>query len=68
VFLLELYWRSQAAAMLGMTVGKLDRLRANRLIGLYQAYPGGKVQFSQDHIEKYLQRIEKPPRAITKSR
>lgn len=68
VFLLELYSRSQAAAMLGITVRKLDMLRANRLIGYYQPYPGGKVQFSQDHIEKYLQRIEKPPRAITKSR
>ena len=89
VFLLELYSRSQAAAMLGITVRKLDMLRANRLIGYYQLgitvrkldmlranrligyyqpYPGGKVQFSQAHIEKYLQRIEKPPRAITKSR
>lgn len=68
VFLLELYSRSQAAAMLGITVRKLDMLRTNRLIGYYQPYPGGKVQFSQAHIEKYLQRIEKPPRAITKSR
>ena len=68
VFLLELYSRSQAAAMLGITVRKLDMLRANRLIGYYKPYPGGKVQFSQAHIEKYLQRIEKPPRAITKSR
>lgn len=68
VFLLELYSRSQAAAMLGITVRKLDMLRVNRLIGYYQPYPGGKVQFSQAHIEKYLQRIEKPPRAITKSR
>ena len=68
VFLLELYSRSQAAAMLGITVRKLDMLRANRLIGYHQPYPGGKVQFSQAHIEKYLQRIEKPPRAITKSR
>ena len=35
VFLLELYSRSQAAAMLGITVRKLDMLRANRLIGYY---------------------------------
>ena len=46
---MELYSRSQAAAMLGITVRKLDMLRANRLIGYYQPYPGGKVQFSQAH-------------------
>lgn len=30
---MELYSRSEAAAMLGITVRKLDELRARRLIG-----------------------------------
>ena len=58
---MELYSRSEAAAMLGITVRKLDELRARRLIGYYQRCPGGKVQFSMAHLEKYLQRIEKLP-------
>ena len=33
---MELYSRSEAAAMLGITVRKLDELRARRLIGYYQ--------------------------------
>ena len=32
---MELYSRSEAAAMLGITVRKLDELRARRLIGKY---------------------------------
>lgn len=27
-----------------------------------QARPGGKVQFTQSHIDKYFQRIEQEPR------
>ena len=46
---MELYSRSEAAAMLGITVRKLDELRARRLIGYYQRCPGGKVQFSMAH-------------------
>ena len=65
---MDLYSRSEAAAMLGITVRKLDELRARRLIGYYQRCPGGKVQFSMAHLEKYLQRIEKSPRPVTKSR
>ncbi len=65
---MDLYSRSEAAAMLGITVRKLDELRARRLIGYYQRCPGGKVQFSMAHSEKYLQRIEKSPRPVTKSR
>ena len=65
---MELYTRSEAAALLGVTVRKLDEIRAKRLIGYYQSCPGGKVQFSKTHLEKYLQRIEKSPRPVTKSR
>ena len=65
---MELYSRSEAAAMLGITVRKLDELRARRLIGYYQRCTCGKVQFSMAHLEKYLQRIEKSPRPVTKSR
>lgn len=50
---MDLYSRSEAAAMLGITVRKLDELRARRLIGYYQRCPGGKVQFSMAHLEKY---------------
>ena len=39
---MELYSRSEAAAMLGITVRKLDELRARRLIGYYQRCPGGE--------------------------
>ncbi len=42
---MELYSRSEAAAMLGITVRKLDELRARRLIGYYQRCPGGKYSF-----------------------
>ena len=42
---MELYSRSEAAAMLGITVRKLDELRARRLIGYYQRCPGGKYVF-----------------------
>lgn len=64
---MELYTRSQAAAMLGITVRKLDEIRSQRLIGYYQSCRGGKVQFSEAHLEKYLQRIEKSPRPVKTS-
>lgn len=31
-------------------------------LGYLQARPGGKVQFTQSHIDKYFQRIEQEPR------
>ena len=65
---MELYTRSEAAAQLGITVRKLDQLKAQRRIGIYQSCPGGKVLFSQAHIDKYLQRIEKTPTPPTKAR
>ena len=42
---MELYSRSEAAAMLGITVRKLDELRARRLIGYYNAARAGKYSF-----------------------
>ena len=51
---MELYSRSEAAAMLGITVRKLDELRARRLIGYYQRCPGGKVQFSYGSLGKVI--------------
>lgn len=65
---MELYNRQQAAKYLGITVRKLDELKAQRRIGYYQACPGGKVQFSQAHLDKYLQRIEKQPTPPTRAR
>lgn len=55
---MTLYSRKQTADILGISLSTLDTLRAERKIGYYQKRPGCKVQFTQDHIDQYLKRVE----------
>lgn len=57
----ELLTRKEAAAELGISVNTLDKLREERKIGFYQTCYGGRVRFSRAHLEKYIEKIEKPP-------
>ena len=59
---MTLYSRKEAAAILGVSMTTLDKMREDHKIGYLQARPGGKVQFTQSHIDKYFQRIEQEPR------
>ena len=63
---MELFNRREAAKMLGIGVRSLDKLRTKRVIAYYQAVPGGKVYFSQAHIDKYLERVENHARSSSK--
>ena len=59
---MKYYTRKETAAILGVSLSTLDTMRKNRTIGFYQAVPGGKLHFTQRHIEHYWDRIEKEPR------
>ena len=56
---MKLYSRTEAADMLGIGLTTLDKLRKTGKIGYYQATPGGKVQFTQVQLDKYLERSER---------
>lgn len=55
---MTLYSRAEAAELLGIGLTTLDKLRRKGKIGYYQIRPGCKVQFSQMHIDKFLNRNE----------
>ena len=59
---MPLYSREEAAEILGVCVNILDRMRKERKIGYYQARPRCAVKFSQDHIDRYLKRVEQDPK------
>jgi excisionase family DNA binding protein len=59
---MELFNRRETAAILGVSLTTLDKMRENKKIGYYQSCPGGKVQFTRKHIEQYWERIESSPR------
>ena len=59
---MELFNRRETAAILGVSLTTLDKMRENKKIGYYQSCPGGKVQFTRKHIEQYWERIESEPR------
>ena len=61
---MQLYSRREAAKMLGIGLSTLDALRSSGKIGYYQRGPGCKVQFTQDHIDRYLKRVEREPKAL----
>lgn len=48
---MEMYNRQEAAAILGISLNTLDKLREDKKIGYYQSCPGGKVQFTRRHVE-----------------
>ena len=57
-----LYSRKEAADLLGVGLTTLDALRQSGRIGFYQRRPGCKVQFTQAHIDRYLEQVEQSPR------
>ncbi len=59
---MRLYSRKEAAELLGIGLTTLDALRETGRIGFYQRRPGCKVQFTQVHIDQYLQQVEQMPR------
>lgn len=60
--------RQEAAAMLGVSLTTLDKMRRERRIGYYQARPGCVVKFSPAHIEKYLKRVERDPKDLSRKK
>ena len=61
---MRLYSRKEAAELLGVGLTTLDALRESGKIGFYQRRPGCKVQFTQTHIDRYLQQVEQSPRSV----
>ena len=65
---MKLYSRIEAAALLGVGLTTLDKLRKEGKLSYYQATPGGKVQFVRAHLEAYLERAERVARKAYKGR
>ena len=63
---MKLYSRKETAELLGIGLTTLDALRETGRIGFYQRRPGCKVQFTQAHINKYLQRVEQAPKSVVR--
>lgn len=59
---MRLYSRKETAELLGIGLTTLDTLREMGRIGFYQRRPGCKVQFTQAHIDRYLQQVEQTPK------
>lgn len=60
---MKLYSRIEAAALLGVGLTTLDKLRKEGKSGYYQATPGGKVQFTRAQLDAYLERSERRPKS-----
>ena len=65
---MRLYTRKETAELLGIGLTTLDALRETGRIGFYQRRPGCKVQFTQAHIDQYLQRVEQMPKRVVRRR
>ena len=65
---MRLYSRKEAAELLGIGLTTLDALRESGKIGFYQRRPGCKVQFTQTHIDRYLQQVEQSHRSVIRKR
>ena len=65
---MHLYSRKEAAELLGIGLTTLDALRETGKIGFYQRRPGCKVQFTQAHIDRYLQQVEQSPGSVIRKR
>ena len=63
---MRLYTRKETAELLGIGLTTLDALRETGRIGFYQRRPGCKVQFTQVHIDQYLQRVEQTPKSVVR--
>ena len=66
--MMRLYSREETAKKLGIGLSTLDRLRAEGKIGFYQKRPNCKVQFTQAHIDRYLERVERMPKRVYRKR
>ena len=60
--MMRLYSRAETAKKLGIGLATLDRLRAEGKIGFYQQRPNCEVQFTQVHIDRYLEHVERVPK------
>ena len=56
---MKLYSRIEAAALLGIGLTTLDKLRKEGKLSYYQATPGGKVQFTKAHLDANLEQAER---------
>ena len=65
---MKLYSRKEAAELLGIGLTTLDALRETGRIGYYQRRPGCKVQFTQVHIDRYLEHVERAPKRSYRKR
>ena len=63
---MRLYSRKEAADLLSVGLTTLDALRQSGRIGFYQRRPGCKVQFTQAHIDRYLEQVEQSPRSAVR--
>ena len=63
---MKLYSRKETAELLGIGLTTLDALRETGRIGFYQRRPGCKVQFTQAHIDRYLEQVEQSPRSAVR--
>ena len=63
---MKLYSRIEAAALLGVGLTTLDKLRREGKLSYYQATPGGKVQFTRVQLDDYLARAERKVRKAYK--
>ena len=66
--MMRLYSRAETAKKLGIGLATLDRLRADGKIGFYQQRPNCKVQFTQVHIDRYLEHVERAPKRSYRKR
>ena len=63
---MKLYSRIEAAALLGIGLTTLDKLRKEGKLSYYQATPGGKVQFTRSHLDAYLEQAERRAKRVRK--
>lgn len=63
---MKLYSRIEAAALLGIGLTTLDKLRKEGKLSYYQATPGGKVQFTRAHLDAYLEQAERRAKRVRK--
>ena len=63
---MKLYTRIEAAALLGVGLTTLDKLRREGKLDYYQVTPGGKVQFTRAQLDAYLNRAERKAKRTRK--
>ena len=59
-------FEKRSGRVVGVGLTTLDALRESGRIGFYQRRPGCKVQFTQTHIDRYLEQVEQAPRSTVR--